>query len=44
MTYKIYEYASDRFVVWATAPSGDGKVVKTCKTRKSAENWIRKHA
>ena len=44
MSDKISEYGADRFVVWEIAPNGNGRAVKTCKTRKSAENWIRKHA
>lgn len=43
MTYKIYDY-STKFVVWCTLPNGDGRIVKTFKTRKAAENWIRKNS
>lgn len=43
MTYKIYEYP-DKFVVWATDRNGNGKIVKTFKTRASAEKWIKKNA
>lgn len=46
MTYEIYENRNlvQRFLVWATAPNGDGRVVAAFKTRKGAENWIRKHS
>jgi hypothetical protein len=45
-TYKIYEYPmmSNPFAVWCTYSNGNGEVVKTFKTRKGAENWIRKHS
>ena len=43
MTYKIYDYGT-KFVVWATAPNGNGRAVKTFKTRKGAENWIKKNS
>lgn len=43
MTYKIYEYLNC-FMVWAIAPNGDGQSVKTFKTKKGAENWIKKHS
>lgn len=46
MKYTIYEYPmmTNPFAIWATAPNGSGKVVKTFKTRKGAENWIKKHS
>lgn len=45
-TYTIYEYPMmrNRFAVWMTRPNGSGEVVKTFKTRKGAENWIKRNA
>lgn len=45
-TYKIYEYPmmSNPFAVWCTYANGNGEIVKTFKTRKGAENWIKKHS
>lgn len=43
MTYKIYEYPN-KFVVWAMDHNGNGRIVKTFKTRASAEKWIKKNA
>ena len=46
MTYKIYEYPmmANPFAVWGTDSHGNGRIVKTFKTRKGAENWIKKHS
>lgn len=44
MTYEIRATASNTFAVWGINPYGDRKVVKTFKTRKGAENWVRKHS
>lgn len=32
------------FRVWRVFPNGGAEVVKTFKTRKAAENWVRKHS
>lgn len=46
MKYTIYEYPmmAQKFVVWKTYRNGNGEVVKAFKTRKGAENWIKKHS
>lgn len=46
MRYEIVEYPmmAQRWVVWGTRPNGSGQIVKAFKTRKGAENWIRKHS
>lgn len=45
-SYKIYEYPmnANPFVVWCTYANGNGEAVKSFKTRKGAENWIKKHS
>lgn len=43
MSYKIREIAGGRFGVYTVADTGDERLYKTFKTRKSAENWIAKH-
>lgn len=45
MKYSVIEYPqmANRFAVWCDYPYGGGRVVKTFKTRKGAENWIKVH-
>jgi len=46
MRYEVVEYPmmAQRWVVWQSFPSGAGRLVKAFKTRKGAENWIKKHS
>jgi len=43
-TYTISEYPNlvKPFAVYRNDPFGNGAIVKTFKTRKGAENWIRR--
>ena len=43
MNYKVRELASGRFGVYACSEWGE-TLVKTFKTRKTAENWIKKNS
>ena len=44
-TYTVIELVTlNRFAVWCTYPTGNGEVVKTFKTRKGAENWVKTHS
>ena len=43
MTYKVREIIGDRFGVYKVGAWGE-TLVKTFKTRKGAENWIKKHS
>jgi hypothetical protein len=46
MKYEVVEYPGlvERWIVWGSRPDGSGRVVKAFKTRKGAENWVRKHS
>ena len=43
MTYKVRELANGRYGVYECSEWGEC-LVKTLKTRKGAENWIKKHS
>lgn len=46
MRYEVVEYPmlEQRWIVWMSLPNGSGCVVKAFKTRKGAENWIKRNA
>lgn len=44
MTYKVRELASGRFGVYGIAFNGNEILLKTFKTQKGADNWIRRQA
>ena len=43
MTYKIFEFSATEFMVYRVTTYGE-TLVKVFKTRKSAENWVKKHS
>ena len=44
MTYKVRELASGRFGVYGIAFNGNEILLKTFKTQKGADNWIKRNA
>ena len=43
MTYKIFEFSANKFMVYRVTSYGEC-LVKTFTTRKGAENWIKKNS
>lgn len=43
MTYKIFEFSATEFMVYHVTAYGE-TLVKVFKTRKSAENWVKKNS
>lgn len=43
MTYKIFEFSATEFMVYHVTAYGE-TLVKTFKTRKGAENWVKKNS
>ena len=43
VTYKVRETVGDRFAVYACTEYSEIRV-KVFKTRKGAENWVKKHS
>ena len=44
MKYMIREYATNCYRIYRIDVNGNELLVTTLKTRKSAENWVAKHA
>ena len=43
MKYEIYEFSANTFMIYRITPN-NMTVIKTFKTRKGAENWIKRNA